>query len=127
MSPAATVFVIDDDPSIRRALERLFRSEGWTVQTFESAEEFLRQDLSSIEGCLVVDVHLGRMTGFDLQVRLSRLSRLMPVIVTSGVDDEDIEVEGRRLGAVAFFRKPFDVEALMDSVSQCLRRPPSAS
>ncbi len=118
MSP--NVYVVDDDPSVRRALERLFQNEGWTVETFASAEEFLQLDRTGASGCVIVDVHLGRMRGFDLQATLGQRGDPIHVIVMSGVDDMDTEVEARRLGAIAFFRKPFDVTALIDVVSRCL-------
>src|SRR5262249_4381288 len=118
MTSAPTVFVVDDDPSVLRALERLFRGAGWPVRTFASAEEFLRHDLHVARGCLVADVHLGRMSGLELHAPLGRRPRRMPVILTSGVDDVNMEAEAFRLGALAFFRKPFEATALLD----CVRR-----
>ena len=121
-SPGAasqTVFIVDDDHSVRTALERLFRAIGWNVVSFASAEEFLRQDRHQQGGCLIADVHLGRMSGFDLlQTMSDRRATPLQVILTSGVDDIDMEVEARRLGADAFFRKPFDIEALIDAVTR---------
>jgi len=118
MTSAPTVFVVDDDPSVLRALERLFRGAGWPVRTFASAEEFLRHDLHVARGCLVADVHLGRMSGLELHATLGHRPRRMPVILTSGVDDVNMEAEAFRLGALAFFRKPFEATALLD----CVRR-----
>ncbi len=119
--PAAepTIFIVDDDLSVRTALERLFRASGWKVRTFASAEEFLRQNLGPSSGCLIADVHLGRMSGFDLLEALSQNSaQRLPVILTSGVDDLNMELEARRLGAKAFFRKPFDIGLLLDAVKR---------
>ena len=121
--PAAepTIFIVDDDLSVRTALERLFKAGGWRVRAFASAEEFLRQDLHPSSGCLIVDVHLGRMSGFDLLEALTQNgSHRLPVILTSGVDDLDMELEARRLGANAFFRKPFDIGLLLDAVKRGL-------
>jgi len=115
-----TVFVIDDDLAVRIALERLFRGAGWTVRTFASAEEFLQQDLEVARGCLVADVHLGRMSGLELHATLGNRDGAMPVILTSGVDDVNIEQQALRLGAIAFFRKPFEAGALLDSVRRSL-------
>lgn len=112
-----TIFVVDDDPSVRTGLERLLRCFGWTVQTFASAEDFLEQDQSKAAGCLVVDVHLGRMSGIELQARLSERRIPLPVIFTSGFDDGDAEAEARRLGAAAFLRKPFEVDALLAAIA----------
>jgi FixJ family two-component response regulator len=118
-----TVFIVDDDHSVRTALERLFRALGWEVVGFASAEEFLRQDRHHQGGCLIADVHLGRMSGFDLlQTIPDRGDCPLLVIVTSGVDDIEMEAEARRLGADAFFRKPFDITALVDAVTRGLAR-----
>jgi FixJ family two-component response regulator len=117
-----TVFIVDDDHSVRTALERLFRAIGWEVSSFASAEEFLRQDRHHLGGCLIADVHLGRMSGFDLlQMIPGPINRPLLVILTSGVDDIDMEAEARRLGADAFFRKPFDIAALLDAVTRSAR------
>ena len=118
------VFVVDDDPSVRKALERLFRHAGWPVQTFASAEDFLLNDLDGATGCVVVDVHLGGMRGFELQTTLRERAELMHVIVISGVDSAAVEAERRGLDATSFFRKPFDVNALMDVVGRCLTGQP---
>jgi len=117
---APTVFVIDDDPAVRIALERLFRGAGWAVRTFASAEDFLQQDLDGVHACLVVDVHLGRMSGLELHATLGSRAGAMPIILTSGVDDVNMERQALSLGAIAFFRKPFEASALLDSVRQGL-------
>jgi FixJ family two-component response regulator len=119
-TPVHTVCVVDDDPSVRSALRRLLRSAGWTVRTFASAEEFLQRDPDLACGCVIVDVHLGSMTGLELQVALGGREAAMSFVTTSGVDDAEIELEARRLGALAFIRKPFDVTALLESVRQGL-------
>ena len=116
-----TIYIVDDDLSVRTALERLFRTNGWTVRSFGSAEDFLRHDIRAARGCLIADVHLGRMSGLDLlQAIADGHSHRLPVILTSGVDDMDMELEARRLGAEAFFRKPFDIGALVDAVKRGL-------
>ena len=95
------------------------RSAGWQERGFASAEEFLQEDPLA-GGCVIADVHLGRMSGLELLAALGNRSHPMPVILTSGVNDADMERESCRLGALAFFRKPFDVSALLDSVRQGL-------
>jgi FixJ family two-component response regulator len=116
-----TVFVVDDDPSLRTALRRLLRTAGWSVRTFTSAEEFLEQQCSNAPGCLIADVHLGRMSGLELQAILARTPGAMPVILTSGFDDGLTESEAIRLGAIAYFRKPFDSVLLLECVQRGLR------
>ena len=121
-----TIFVVDDDASVRTALERLLRAAGWNVRTFASAEEFLQQDVDLGIGCLVADVHLGRMNGLELKTTLNGRAAKVPVILTSGVDDAALEGEAHRVGAIAFFRKPFDVGALLDLIRDSIERRPSA-
>lgn len=115
------VYVVDDDRSVRVALERVLRYEGWTVRSYASAEEFLKHDLQHVSGCLVADVHLGQMSGLELQAALGHRAATLSVILTSGVADDEMEREARRLGASAFFRKPFDVEALLSAIRRAVR------
>ena len=119
---APTIVVVDDDASVRTALERLFRLAGWTVRTFTSAEELLDPDVDLAIGCLVADVHLGRMSGLELKAALDHRAARVPVILTSGVADATLELEARKVGAIAFFRKPFDVSALLDLVQASVER-----
>jgi FixJ family two-component response regulator len=120
------VYVVDDDPSVRRALERLFRLAGWPVRTFASAEDFLRHDRSGNGGCVVLDVHLGGMRGFELQAVLRERNDPMPVILISGVDSAAVEAARRGLGPADFFQKRVDVGALMEVVESHLVQPASS-
>jgi FixJ family two-component response regulator len=86
------------------------------VQSFASAEEFLQLEPRPVRGCLVADVHLGRMSGLELHATLRTHAARMPVILTSGVDDASMEDDAVRLGAIAFLRKPFEPNALLDSI-----------
>ena len=106
--------VIDDDASVRSAMRRMFRYAGLRVLTFASAEEFLRAP--TVGGCVVTDVHLGGMNGLELQVALARRGDSIPMIMITGVPDTEMELEARRLGAIAFLRKPFDAGELLDIV-----------
>jgi FixJ family two-component response regulator len=117
-SQGPVVCVVDDDPSVRVALRRLLNSSGWTARTFASAEEFLEDGIHSGCDCVVADVHLGKMSGLELQATLAGRADPVPVIVVSGVADASMELEARRLGAVAFFRKPFDVDALLEAIGR---------
>ena len=114
------VCVVDDDRSVRVALERLFRGAGWPVRSFVSAEEFLECGYTLGCACLVADVHLGQMSGLELLATLAARPDAPTVILTSGLADETMEIEARRLGAAAFFQKPFDVDALFDLVARVL-------
>jgi FixJ family two-component response regulator len=116
--PTRTVYVVDDDASVRRALDRLFRHAGYTVRAFASAEEFLLQDLSNEQGCVIADVHLGGMRGFDLHAELRQRNNPMRVILISGVESAAADAEVRNFGVTEFFRKPFEVERLMEVVSR---------
>lgn len=115
------VGVIDDDRSVRVALERLFKGVGWSVRSFASAEEFLNCGFHLGCVCLVADVHLGQMSGLELQAILRSQPGAPMMILTSGLAEDEMEVEARRLGAAAFFRKPFDVDALLDAVGRALQ------
>ncbi len=127
MGGGATVFVIDDDLSVRNSLERLLRTVGYAVRTFASAEEFLNEEHRLGRGCLLVDVHLGRMTGIELQARIGGRETPWPVILASGDEDIELQVEASRLGAMAFFKKPFDLGALLGTIAQALAEPTTAA
>ena len=114
------VCVVDDDRSVRVALERLLRGVGWNVRGFASAEEFLECGIQLGCACLVADVHLGRMSGLELQAVLCDRPGAPTMILTSGLAEEQMETEALRLGAIAFFRKPFDVEALLEVLGRAL-------
>jgi FixJ family two-component response regulator len=118
----ATVFVVDDDLSVRRGLERLLRSDGYRVETFASAREFLeRADLHG-PGCLVVDVRMPGASGLDLQRALTAAGHDTPVIFITGHGDVSLASRAMAAGAVEFLAKPFDDEALLDAVRQALVR-----
>jgi FixJ family two-component response regulator len=110
------VYVIDDDESVRKALKRLLRSADLDVETFPSAEEFLSNSRQSQNACIVMDLRMPGLTGFDLQKRLSSQGVRMPVIVISASDDWQTREHARELGAVNFFRKPVDDQALLDAI-----------
>jgi FixJ family two-component response regulator len=109
-------YVIDDDESVRRAFERLLRSANLEVETFASVEEFFNGERQGGQACIVVDIRMPGLTGFDLQRELESRGIGMPVIVISASDDAQTREQARRLGAAAFFRKPIDDQALLDAV-----------
>jgi FixJ family two-component response regulator len=111
-----TVYVIDDDDSVRKSFERLLRSADIKVETFSTVDEFLGKKRHKDNACVIVDLRMPGSNGFDLQRELTSQGIQMPVIVISASDDSQSRDQARRLGATAFFRKPVDDQALLDAV-----------
>jgi FixJ family two-component response regulator len=112
----STVYVIDDDASVRTALARLLRSANFNAETFSSADEFLKNPKQKQDACVLVDIRMPGSTGFDLQRQLVSTRVKLPVIVISASDETLIREYARHLGAVSFFRKPVDDQALLDAI-----------
>jgi FixJ family two-component response regulator len=111
------VAVVDDDASIREALSKLLRSEGWSVSTFASAEAFLHARLTHGTDCLILDIELPGMSGLELQRRLARSEwRQLPIIFHTGRSDEGTRTQAMQGGACAFFSKPVAPESLLWAV-----------
>ena len=110
------LYVIDDDESVRRAFQLLFQSADFDVRTFCSADEFLESAPFRDDGCIILDMRMPGMTGLDLQKELASRNIQIPVIVVSAYDDAPTRDLARELGAVAFFRKPVDDQALIDAI-----------
>ena len=113
---SVTVYVVDDDESIRRALKRLLRSAGYYAVTFDSAEEFMEATACRGEGCLILDIRLPGMTGLDLQEKLASLGGKYPVIFMTAHDNPQWQERAKKAGAVAYLRKPFDEHSLLDAI-----------
>ena len=111
------IYVIDDDESVRKAFKRLLRSVNHEVETFSCAEEFLQSEKANKDSCIIIDIKMRGLTGFDLQRELKAQGSRIPVIVISASDDAQVREQARELGAVAFFRKPIDDQALLDAIS----------
>jgi len=118
----ATVFVVDDDESIRQALRSLISSVGLQVTTFASAREFLQSCCSDVPGCLVLDVRLPGLSGLDLQRELARANIHIPIIFITGHGDIPMTVRAMKAGAVEFLTKPFRDQDLLDAIQQALER-----
>jgi FixJ family two-component response regulator len=114
------VFVVDDDPSVRTAISRLLVSVGLPVQAFGSADEFLAQIGCSPAGCVILDVRMPGCSGLDLQRRLIEEGYDLPVILISGHADVALTVRAMKAGAIQVFTKPFDDQALLDTVYEAL-------
>ena len=121
MNPAEpAVYVVDDDVSVRTALERLLKSVGVTVKTFSSAQEFLDQAAPEESGCLIVDLRMPGMSGLDLQDQLSARQLSLPVIFLTGYGTVPASVRAMKAGAVDFLEKPVDDQTLLDAVLKAL-------
>ena len=116
----ATIYVVDDDPSVRRALERLLRVRGYRVVSFASAEEFLADDLSEEIACLVLDIHLPGLHGLELQNRLQQQGVFLPIIFITGHGSIPTAVRAVKSGAVSFLTKPFSQTELVAEIENAL-------
>jgi two-component system response regulator FixJ len=110
------IYIVDDDDSVRRALGRLFRAEGLSAEAFASGELFLVGLPENARGCVVMDIRMPGMTGYDIQQTLRKRGQKIPIIALSAQDDEEARRRARELGATTFFRKPVDDQALLDSI-----------
>ena len=118
----AMIFVVDDDASMREALQRLLRSVGLQVTTFASAREFLHHRGADVPGCLVLDVRLPGLSGLDLQHELAAAQMDLPIIFITGYGDIPMTVQAMKAGAVEFLTKPFRDQDLLDAIQQALER-----
>lgn len=116
----ATVYVVDDDESILRAMTRLFRSAGFLVRTFKSAGEFLEAPYTDGLACLLLDLTLPGMSGAELQQELLQRGGDLPIIILTGHGDVPAAVRAMKRGAIDFLSKPVDNEQLLDSVRQAI-------
>lgn len=110
------VYVIDDDKSIVKALVRLFDSADLESQAFTSAKTFLKEVKPTARDCLIVDVQMPEMTGPEMVRALLNLNIQVPVIFITAYDDDNTRQVAKDLGAVGYFRKPFDDQALLDTI-----------
>jgi FixJ family two-component response regulator len=116
------VFVVDDDPSMRRALESLLRSVGHEVRLFSTAPELMQAVSTEAAGCLVLDVRLPGMSGLAFQQELKNAGISLPIIFITGHGDVPMTVRAMKAGAAEFLTKPFDDQVLLDAVHAALER-----
>ena len=116
------IYIVDDDPSVRRSLGRLVRSVGLTAKSFASAREFLQYGHRKDIGCLVLDVRMPEISGLDLQEKLAKAGILLPIIFISGHGTVPMSVRAMKAGAVDFLPKPFDGQDLLDAVYRAIDR-----
>ena len=115
------VAIVDDDESVRESLPDLLREFGFATHAFSSAEEFLTSDSLVQTGCLVLDIAMPGMTGFDLQQELKLRGRSIPIIFISAHKDEGVRKRAFQQGAVEFLFKPFSDTALLQALNTALR------
>jgi FixJ family two-component response regulator len=121
------VFVVDDDPSVRRSTERLVRSAGWKAQSFATAREFLKHPPADGPSCLVLDVRMPGLSGMDLQSELVNSGIDLPIIFMTGHGDIPMTVRAMKAGAVEFLTKPVRRQHLMDAIRAAIERDTAAS
>jgi FixJ family two-component response regulator len=118
----ATVFLVDDDPSVLRAVGRLVRSAGWNVAAFESPRKFLEQQTPDAPGCLILDVAMPGVDGLEFQQVLARVGNCLPIIFLTGRGDIRMGVRAMKSGAADFLSKPCTDEELLAAIGQALTR-----
>lgn len=114
------VFVIDDEPSVRRSLSRLLKTAGYRVQAFGSAKEFLEHQREGGACCIVLDVRLPELSGLELQQALTDADRALPIVFITGHGDIPTSVRAMRAGATDFLTKPFDASDLLAAIERAL-------
>lgn len=119
---APVVYVVNDDPGVREALDSLIRSVGFRVQTFASAQDFLQSKPSTAPSCLILDVRLPGLSGLDLQRELRQADIHIPVIFVTGHADIPMSVRAMKAGAVEFLTKPVRDQDLLDAIQQAIER-----
>jgi len=117
-----TVFVVDDDPSVRTAVQRLLASVGLPCETFANAADFLNRSTNGVSGCLVLDVRMPGASGLDLQRMLNQTEMNLPVIFVTAHADVPLTVRAMKGGALEVLTKPFDDQALLDAVYHALEQ-----
>ena len=118
----AIVFVVDDDPSMRKALTNLFRSVGLRAEVFGSAREWLESKLPEVASCLVLDIRLPGLSGLDFQAELVKANIQIPIIFMTGHGDIPMTVKAMTAGAIDFLTKPFRDQDMLDAVAIAIER-----
>ena len=113
------IFIVDDDESVRRSLKVLLVTYGFRVSTFSSAEEFFRAVPNSAPGCLILDIYMPRLEGWEAQKRLLESGSKRPVIIISAEKNGDLKRHALEAGAVGFLQKPFNDQELVDLINKC--------
>jgi FixJ family two-component response regulator len=121
MSDIPLIAIVDDDEAIRTSTQRLISSAGFRAEVFASAEDFLQSDQLRDTACLIVDVHMPRMSGLELQQLLTTVNWPIPVIIITAYGNEETRAQAMRAGAVDVLDKPFGDEVLLQAVQAALQ------
>jgi FixJ family two-component response regulator len=124
--PESIVYVVDDDESMREAIQSLIRSVGLHVEAFASAQDFLRSKRPDVPGCLVLDIRLPGFSGLQLQRKLADADIRIPIVFMTGHGDIPMTVKAMKAGAVEFLTKPFRDQDLLDAIQQAIETDRSA-
>ena len=124
--PESIVYVVDDDESVREAIQSLIRSVGLHVEAFASAQDFLRSKRPDVPGCLVLDIRLPGFSGLQLQRKLADADIRIPIVFMTGHGDIPMTVKAMKAGAVEFLTKPFRDQDLLDAIQQAIETDRSA-
>jgi FixJ family two-component response regulator len=122
LSQVPVISIIDDDLSVRMAIQRLVRSLGYVAQTFSSASEFLRSSSANGTSCLITDIQLPGMSGVELQNHLACEGKTIPIIFITAFPEDNIRLRVMTAGAIAFLTKPFDGRKLVQCIESALNR-----
>ena len=122
MTANAVISIVDDDQSIREAIESLIRSVGFSTETFASAEDFLKWEDRETTSCLILDLRLPGMSGLELQRILTSARARIPIVYVTAHGDEQARDRALAAGAVEFLRKPFSEDSLLEAVRAALKR-----
>jgi FixJ family two-component response regulator len=114
------ITVVDDDPSVRKALSRLIRAAGYNAQAYESAETFLGSGAAASSDCIILDVDLPGKSGLELQAELAESGSHRPVIFITAFADDQARSQALETGAIEFLRKPLDGQRLLEAIESAL-------
>lgn len=114
------IVVVDDDPEMNQAIRRLLNAAGFCATAFDSAEAFLEASPTTTAACLIVDIHLAGVSGFELRRRLKKMGFETPVIFITAYDDPTLRAEAKDAGAIAYFTKPFAGKNLLAAIVEAI-------
>ncbi len=119
---SAVIAIVDDDPSVRKSLQRLIRSAGWEAEPFASAQEFLARPWAEVPNCLILDLQLPGLSGLDLQKRMAEVGLEIPIVFLTGHGNIPASVRAMKAGAVEFLTKPIDEQDLFRAIQEAIER-----